>query len=81
MGFAGNDVAEAATAGADVAEDHKGGSRARPALSTIGAGCRFTDRMQVVLFNQTFDVFISGSRGKLDFEPLWLGWFDLGSVC
>jgi len=45
LGLAGGDRAEAAAAGAGVAEHHEGGGLVVPALTDVGALRRFADRM------------------------------------
>jgi len=70
--FTGFDVAEAAGAGAGVAEDHDGCDAAGPALAHVGAAGFFADGEEVVL-TETFAEFVELFAARdFGFEPLGL---------
>ena len=67
--LAGLHVAEAAAAGADVAEDHEGGGPALPALADVRAVGLLADRVQVVGADLLLEAPVVGPARGRDFEP------------
>jgi hypothetical protein len=64
-------VAEGAAAGADVAEDHEGGSPAAKTLTDIRAGGFLADGMQLAFAQHGFDFTkASGTVAGLDANPV-----------
>jgi hypothetical protein len=61
--------AEAAGAGADVAQNHKRGGAAAPAFAHVGAVGALADRMQVVVLYGFADVFVRLALWERDAEP------------
>ncbi len=66
---AGGDVAEAAGAGADVAEDHDGGGAAGPAFAHVGAFGGFADGVELVVVDGLAEGGVGGAGGEFDAEP------------
>src|SRR5690606_39229744 len=58
---AGLDVAEAAGAGAGVAQDHDGGDAAGPALAHVRAAGLLADRVQLVLGHDVAQALVAGA--------------------
>ena len=73
LGFAGGDGAEAAGAGADVAEDDEGGFAGVEALADVGAVGLFADAVEVVLAEEGLDLVVAVAGGEADSEPVGLG--------
>lgn len=70
------DGAEAAAAGAEVAEDHEGGGAAVPAVADVGTGGAFADGVQFEVGDELFEVTVVFADGGGGFEPI--GAFGLG---
>ena len=66
---AGLDVAEAAPAGAGVAEDHEGGRTPFPALADVRTGGLLADRVQPLRADQLAQPPVALAAGGGDFEP------------
>ena len=67
--LAGLDVAEAAAAGAGVAEDHEGRRAALPALADVGARRLLADRVQVLAVDQLGQLAVARPAGRRHLEP------------
>ena len=67
--LAGLDVAEAAAAGARVAEDHERRGAALPALADVGAGRLLADGVQVLLADQLGQLAVARAAGRGHLEP------------
>jgi hypothetical protein len=65
----GHHVAEAATAGADVPQDHEGGGLLVPALADIGAAGALAYRVQMLLAHELFEFDIIVAVRQLHFKP------------
>ena len=61
--------AEAATAGADVSQDHEGGRPSAPAFGLIGASSAAADRVQPVFFDDVVYFGPFGSLVEADLQP------------
>ena len=59
-----------AGAGADVAQDHKGGGGAFPALADVGAAGFLADGVQPAVAHQLLQFNIAGAAGHWHFEPV-----------
>ena len=67
--LAGLDVAEAAAAGAGVAEDHERGGAALPALADVRAGGLLADRVKVLGLDQALQPAVPRAAGRRHLEP------------
>ena len=67
------DVAEAAAAGAAVAQDHDGGAPARPAMPLVGAAGRFADGMEAMGAQASAGVEEPATAADADADPRGLG--------
>ena len=72
-GFAGRDGAEAAGAGADVAQNHEGGGSVFPALAHVGAAGGFADRVQVERAHDALELLVPFAPKEADTEPVRAG--------
>ena len=68
-GAAGGDVAEAAGAGADVAEDHESGGAGGPAFAHVGALGFLADGVELVGVNEVEELGVFDAAGHLHFQP------------
>jgi hypothetical protein len=69
VGFAAFDVAEAAATRTGVAEDHKGGSAALPALPYVWTRRLFADGVQTLIGDEVFQVAVPVASWCADLEP------------
>jgi DNA polymerase I len=69
QGFAGICGAEPASSGADVTEDHEGGSTCCPAFGQVGAPSALADGMETVAAHQVFQFHVFLTAGDASFEP------------
>src|ERR671917_1928242 len=68
-GFAGQNGAEAAGAGADVAQDHEGRRTVVPALTDVRAAGLLADRVQPEAAHGLFYVAVALPHGRPGFQP------------
>ncbi len=66
-GLALLDVAEAAAAGADIAQDNEGGGPGGIALADIGAGGLLANRVKIHLGDEVLDLAVGLSEDRFDF--------------
>jgi hypothetical protein len=68
--FAGRDGAKAASAGADVAEDHEGSGAMFPTFTHVGAACGFTNGVEIEGAHDALEVLIAFAAEEFDAEPV-----------
>ncbi len=73
LGLAFGDGAEAAAAGAEVAEHHEGGGLVVPALADVGAVGGLADSVEVEVAGQLLEVVEGLAHGRAGLEPGGLG--------
>src|SRR6185369_15899942 len=71
-GIAGGDGAEAAAAGAGVAQQHHGGGALAPALAHVGTARLLADRVEVEGAERLLEVVVRVAAGRAHLEPLGL---------
>ena len=69
-GASGGDGAEAATAGAGVAEDHEGGDAVAPAFGDVGAAGLFADGVQGFAAHEGLEAVVGFAGGDADAQPV-----------
>ncbi len=71
--FAGRHRAEAASAGANVAEDHEGGSAVLPAFAHVGTARGFADGVEIVGAHDALEILIALAAEEFHPEPIRAG--------
>ncbi len=72
LGAAFGDGAEAAAAGAEVAEHHEGGGFLVPALADVGALGALADGVEIEFAGELLEVVEGFATGRFGLQPLWL---------
>ena len=64
------DGTKSALARTYIAENHKGGRPTAPAFPLVRASCALTDRMKILILNQSLHLIKVTLAGQMDFEPM-----------